>query len=456
MTGHYNMYKFAVLILLLNHSILVSAQEVSTLVNSFNASGGVSFGPDGNIYVADFGNLLSNADGTTVYRVTPQGVVSTFATGFSGASGNAFDASGNLIQANITAGRLDQVSPSGVRTTIASTGLQGPVGVAVASNGDIFVANCGGNSISRISNGVVSAFVTGSGLSCPNGLTFDPDGNLYTINFNNGNIYKIDPQGQIALLATTPGSSFRPSGGNGHIVYGNGRMYLTSNANSQIFEMTLDGQLSVLAGSGSLGSQDGAAEQATFSLPNGIAISPDGRYLYVNSAHATSPNPLNGNTFQLNPSHLRVIDLGPSFTINAGLNDAWYNPATNGQGFLIVVFPVIKQVFVAWFTFDSERPANGVTANLGGPGQRWFTAQGPYEGDTATLTLFVTQGGVFDAANPAASTDPAGDGTLTIEFADCTEGLVTYEIDSLALSGEIPIQRIVSDNEALCEMLATP
>jgi sugar lactone lactonase YvrE len=451
--GNYNMLKLAVLILLLTSPILASAQEVSTLVDSINASGDISLGPDGNLYVADFGQLLSNANGTTVYKVTPQGVVSTFATGFSGASGNAFDASGNLIQANITGGSVDRVSPAGVRTTIASTGLAGPVGVAVASNGDIFVANCGGNSISRISNGVVSAFVTGKGLSCPNGLTFDPDGNLYAINFNNGNIYKIDPQGQIALLATTPGSSFKPSGGNGHIVYGNGRMYLTSNANSQIFEMTLDGQLSVVAGSGALGSQDGPAEQATFSLPNGIAISLDGRFLYVNSAHATTPNPLNGNTFQLNPTHVRVIDLGSSFTINSGLNDAWYNPATNGQGFLIVVFPDIKQVFVAWFTFDTERPADGVTAILGGPGQRWFTAQGPYEGDTANLTLFVTEGGVFDSAQPPVNTDPAGDGTITIEFADCSEALVTYVIDSLGISGEIPIQRIVSDNETLCEML---
>ena len=450
------MFKLAVLILLLTSPILASAQEVSTLVSSINASGGVSFGPDGNIYVADFGNFLNNANGTTVYKVTPQGAVSTFATGFTGASGNDFDASGNLIQANIAAGRIDRISPSGVRTTIANTSLQGPVGVAVASNGDIFVANCGGNSISRISNGVVSDFVVGSGLSCPNGLTFDPEGNLYTVNFNNGKIYKIDPQGQMALLATTPGSTFRPSGGNGHIVYGNGRMYLTSNANSQIFEMTLDGQLSVLAGSGELGNQDGSAEQATFSLPNGIAISPDGRYLYVNSAQYTAPGPLDGTTFLLNPSLVRVIDLGPSFTINAGLNDAWYNPATNGQGFLIVVFPDIKQMFLAWFTYDTERPPDDVTALLGEPGHRWLTAQGPYEGDTANLTIFVTEGGVFDSAEPTANTDPAGDGEMTLEFADCTEGLVTYEINSLGISGEIPIQRIVPDNVTLCETLAIP
>lgn len=144
------------------------------------------------------------------------------------------------------------------------------------------------------------------------------------------------------------------------------------------------------------------------------------------------------------------------FTINAGLNDAWYNPATSGQGFLITVFPEIRQMFLAWFTFDTERPPKEATAMLGAPGQRWLTAQGPYDGETASLTLFVTEGGVFDAGMPAASTDPDGDGTLTLEFADCTEGMVTYAITSLGISGEIPIQRISLDNVPLCESFDEP
>ena len=145
---------------------------------------------------------------------------------------------------------------------------------------------------------------------------------------------------------------------------------------------------------------------------------------------------------------------GLGIQINAGLNDAWYNPITDGQGFLITVFPDIQEMFVAWFTYDTERPPEDVTAMLGEPGHRWLTAQGPYEGDTANLTIFVTEGGVFDAAEPAATTDPAGDGTLTIEFADCANGLVSYEITSLGISGEIPIERIALDNVSLCETLS--
>jgi N-acetylneuraminic acid mutarotase len=145
----------------------------------------------------------------------------------------------------------------------------------------------------------------------------------------------------------------------------------------------------------------------------------------------------------------------PTFSINAGLNDAWYNPATNGQGFLIAVFPVIKQIFVAWFTYDTERPPENVEAILGEPGHRWLTAQGPYNGSEASLTISVTEGGVFDATEPPASNDGIGEGKMTIEFADCSQGLVIYEMNSPEVSGEIPIQRIASDNVALCEALST-
>ena len=139
--------------------------------------------------------------------------------------------------------------------------------------------------------------------------------------------------------------------------------------------------------------------------------------------------------------------------LNSGLNDAWFNPDTSGQGFFIIIFPNIKQVFIGWFTYDTERPPEDVSALFAEPGHRWVTLQGSYEGTTANLTLFVTKGGVFNAAEPVATTDQAGDGTATLEFADCANGILTYEITSLGLSGEIPIQRLALDNIARCEAL---
>ncbi|RPH93076.1 MAG: hypothetical protein EHM68_16205 [Lysobacterales bacterium] len=154
----------------------------------------------------------------------------------------------------------------------------------------------------------------------------------------------------------------------------------------------------------------------------------------------------------MNPNAV-VVRRAP-LEINAGIADAWYNPATDGQGFLVTVFPEREELFVAWFTYDTERPPQDVTAVLGEPGHRWLTAQGPYIGDTANLTVFLTEGGVFDSATPPATTDQAGIGTLKLEFADCRNGLATYAIPSLGLSGQIPLQRIVDDNVARCEALA--
>jgi hypothetical protein len=149
-------------------------------------------------------------------------------------------------------------------------------------------------------------------------------------------------------------------------------------------------------------------------------------------------NDVNGNGLCLTP-------------INAGLNDAWFNPATAGQGFFINVFPDIQQVFLAWFTYDLTRPTPSVTAKLGDPGHRWFTAQGPYSGTLAELDLYVTEGGVFNKGMPAPESHP--DGKITVDFRDCNAAVVTYSIPSIQQFGDVPIQRVVQDNVDLCNLL---
>jgi len=154
--------------------------------------------------------------------------------------------------------------------------------------------------------------------------------------------------------------------------------------------------------------------------------------------------------------HMVMIDIEVvnDFLINSGLNDAWYYPATDGQGFLIVVYPLREEIFIAWFTYDTVRPDDSVTAMLGEPGHRWLTAQGPYSGNKAVLDIFVTEGGIFDAGAPVPVTTQ--DGTIILEFTDCTAGTVTYDIPSVDRQGVIPIQRITPDNVALCEALEAP
>jgi hypothetical protein len=140
------------------------------------------------------------------------------------------------------------------------------------------------------------------------------------------------------------------------------------------------------------------------------------------------------------------------FVINEFLSDAWFDPATDGQGFFIIVWPDTGLVFLSWFTYDVERSPQDVGAVLGEPGHRWLTAQGPFSGDTASLTLYRTAGGVFDAAVPAPG--PAErDGAVTVTWSGCNQALLTYEITSLGRAGQIPLQRIVTSKVAPCEAL---
>jgi len=152
--------------------------------------------------------------------------------------------------------------------------------------------------------------------------------------------------------------------------------------------------------------------------------------------------------------NITISTEAPVFTMNAGMNDAWFNPDTAGQGFFVMVFPEIERVFLAWFTYDTDRPDASIEANLGDPGHRWLTAFGSYAGNSASLEIEITEGGIFDSGDPA--TSQSADGTIDIEFSDCENGMITYDIPSVNRQGMIPIQRITLDNVALCEELAFP
>lgn len=161
----------------------------------------------------------------------------------------------------------------------------------------------------------------------------------------------------------------------------------------------------------------------------------------------------NGNNTKVDTTAITVVaDSSDDFKINEGLNDAWYNPATPGQGFFITVFPDIQMMFLAWFTFDTVGPAAGVTAKLGEPGHRWLTAFGPYSGDSATLDVELTQGGTFNSAVPAVT--QGADGTIEVDFSDCNDGLIHFDITSADVSGTVPIERIALDNVPFCEAQA--
>ena len=297
---------FALALIISSLAVLASyafqeGPQVRTLTPELNASGGIAVDKEGYIYVADFGLSLVNANGTQVLKIDPNdGSIAVFAEGFSGASGNDFDSQGNLIQANIRSNEIHQITPDGEVSIIATQpdGIQGPVGIAVDSHDNIFVANCRGGSIARISadGSEKEIWVRNGPLACPNGLTIDEEDNLYASNYNLGTIVKITPEGEMSVIGTTPGLR------NSHIAYANGVLYVAARSANQIYQVTLDGEYTLLAGTGEAGNADGNALESSTYVPNGIRTSPDGRTLYWNDAVGT-------NGSRLNPALLRALDL---------------------------------------------------------------------------------------------------------------------------------------------------
>jgi DNA-binding beta-propeller fold protein YncE len=134
--------------------------------------GGVTVDLVGNVYVADFGDI--------VWKITPDGERHVFASGLYGASGNAIDSGGNLLQSNYYGDSVTRIDRHGQAKPFVTGGLSGPVGIVVnKQTGDLYVANCRGNSISKVApDGTVSSFAQSELFKCPNGLSFDRDGEI--------------------------------------------------------------------------------------------------------------------------------------------------------------------------------------------------------------------------------------------------------------------------------------
>jgi hypothetical protein len=130
--------------------------------------------------------------------------------------------------------------------------------------------------------------------------------------------------------------------------------------------------------------------------------------------------------------------------INAGMDGAWFDPDTAGQGFFIDAYPDPEGgnfIFVSWFTYGDE------TAS----GQRWLTAQGGFAGSTAEIDVFETTGGSFDDPKPINTTKV---GTMSIDFTDCSNAQLTYALPADSAEGDIAITRVIPGGQALCEEIA--
>lgn len=143
---------------------------------------------------------------------------------------------------------------------------------------------------------------------------------------------------------------------------------------------------------------------------------------------------------------------GAPLTVNAGMNDAWVSDDAPFQGFFFTVYEDISLLFLSWFTFDSVAPTTG-TATFGAIDHRWVTGAGTIIGNTVTINVELTSGGVFNGPVPEATQQP-NYGTITIVFLDCDTAVLTYSFPSVGLFGQMTLTRVVPDNVAMCEALS--
>ena len=361
--------------------------------------------------------------------------------------------SNTVLVSNYNSGTIDRYNATtGQHLGILTDFVAGPTRMVIGPDNLLYVAQDGGNNRVRrfqLDGTFVDDF-TNLGLTRPLGMAWDSQGNLYVSSYDGQLVRRFGPDGldQGNFISTN--------------LTGPTNIWFRNNGEL----LVADYDAGDVKGFSPQGAYLGVFIQG-LSQTEGVDLLPDGDILLGNggtdSVKQFSATGIPKGDFiasqsggLMQPNAVVVRTLESDFVINAGINDAWFNPATVGQGFLIAVFPEIKQLFLAWFTYDVERPPEDVTAILGDPGHRWLTASGPYEGDTANLTVYVTKGGVFDSPEPPTTTDQEGDGTITLRFADCENGLLDYHIASLNLSGKIPIERIVLDNVPLCEALSEP
>lgn len=257
-----------------------SGATITTLAQNVGFVDALTQDAAGNIYVSDFfgGGNFNDIRGTDILKVSPDGEVSVYATGFAGPLGQAWDSQGNLYVSNWVVGEVRRVTPAG-ELTVFATGFSGPSGLAFDPNGNLIVSDYRANNLHRISpDGTASLFV--DGLNGPVGIVYDENGVLYCANYNDGKIFAIDGDGNKTEIAQIRG----PRGFTiGYLTYAKGDLYATGIGDNKIYKVTRDGVVSVYIGTGAFNLADGDTDSAILAAPNGISASYDGESLIITS-----------------------------------------------------------------------------------------------------------------------------------------------------------------------------
>ncbi|MCS3847293.1 sugar lactone lactonase YvrE [Xanthomonas campestris] len=197
--------------------------------------------------------------------------------------------------------QLQWVAGNGVRGgqdgRAADAQFADPYGLAIDAHGALYIADGGDNNRIRamLPNGNVQTLARGregfadgigaaAAFNTPSGIAFDMAGNLYIADTGNHAIRKRTPQGVVTTLAGDGSAGFRDgaaaqarfNGPIGVAVDAQGRVYVADTYNDRIRVIAPDGQVSTLAGGALPGMADGVGDQARFDTPTDLKVDAHG------------------------------------------------------------------------------------------------------------------------------------------------------------------------------------
>ena len=176
----------------------------STFASGLYQPMAMAFDRKGNLFVGDSGSGIPQRE-SLILKFTPDGTRSTFASiGFTQLLGMTFDGAGNLLVSNSQA--ILKFAPDGTQSTFAS-GLESVWPLAFDKSGFLYAgANRAPGSILKFApDGSRTTFVTFPyPSSSATGLAFDTKGNLFVK--RGSSILKVTPAGSITPFFTTAGS----------------------------------------------------------------------------------------------------------------------------------------------------------------------------------------------------------------------------------------------------------
>jgi sugar lactone lactonase YvrE len=200
----------------------------------FSYPAGVAVDSDGYVYVA------SGESSQSLYKVSPDGTnTSIFATGLYHSRDMIFDTAGNLFVANGGDGTILKITQNGSVSTFLSgyAGPGGPSGLEFDSEGNLYFSVHNPGTLYRSNPDGDQVDLIASGLGLPHYLAFDDDDNLFVTNPQGGTIIKVaSDYSQSVFAEDFSGQINAPYIGPNGIAFWNSSLYVVDG--STIYKIT--------------------------------------------------------------------------------------------------------------------------------------------------------------------------------------------------------------------------